>query len=407
MVLIGRTSAGGTLEAPTWEKVRPGNQPAKVKKRITPTAVAQPGPANPLFGNVPPAEDPRMRHLAANEDIAERVVQGLVEADAARLGYGDIGPSKRRLKPVVWGAVDPKEEARKKAEAKLQKKQKDRWSAIIDKYEKIGNQDRLKSQDLRTPRTPREPRTPRTPRGKCDLAGYSKMRKATLMEMVGKALKGKSWRNYFPQGKYHDSLEEALKYSKVPELRALARKHCGYKHQGMKTTMTEEQVKKAASSVLQSLGLGIGGKIEKRRRERPLPDLPPPSPEEQLRQRAWRMVADIRQREAQLRRFNEEHHRREAERAAAAEVQSRARQRPALRLYLNEEHDQNADHNEVPRALRARAIRTLNNPVYQQFNDDPGVHEILEEIATTGRSPHDNDYIDAVLSVARRTIDEH
>lgn len=148
-----------------------------------------------------------------------------------------------------------------------------------------------------------------------------------------------------------------------------------------------------------------GGKI-KIKQEHLLPPLPPPSPEEQIRQQGWRMIADIRQRQAQRRR---EFERAEAERAAAAEAQLRVSReaRPEFRTFLNEQHDVNPDHNEVPRALRSRAIRILNNQVFHQFNNNPAVHTILEEIATTGRSPHDNDYIDTVLNTARRTIDDH
>ena len=145
-----------------------------------------------------------------------------------------------------------------------------------------------------------------------------------------------------------------------------------------------------------------GGKI-KIKQEPLLPPLPPPSPEEQIRQQGWRIIAEERQRAAQrLREFE----RAEAQRAEA-QLRASREARPEFRTFLNEQHDVNPDHNEVPRALRSRAIRILNNQVFHQFNNDPAVHTILEEIATTGRSPHDNDYIDTVLNTARRTIDDH
>lgn len=68
------------------------------------------------------------------------------------------------------------------------------------------------------------------PAKSCPLTGYSKLKKSALVERLQEALKGKK------------KIAEGLSSRSVPELRALARKYCGYKER----TPSEKKVEKYA-----------------------------------------------------------------------------------------------------------------------------------------------------------------
>ena len=174
------------------------------------------------------------------------------------------GRPKKRITPIAVKQTDAEkiqqklqQERREEMDKRLEEKKKP--AEIVQELRKGGPSkgeqtfhevvDRLSAnvlaaheKDARVQKKQKEDHKKEQPKKSCPLTGYSKLKKAALIEKVGKALEGKSWRNLFPNGKYHENLDEALKYSTVPELRKLARKYCGYKER----TPSEKKVEKYA-----------------------------------------------------------------------------------------------------------------------------------------------------------------
>ena len=202
MVLLGRTANGGNIEDPTWTKIRPGNQPAKVKKRITPMAVT--GPSSTIKSS---ATQGQKKEQQLMDELVHRIVSDPMYGTTVE-GF----QAGERLLPETWGQKDHSADYKRALEladrqVEQTKRQDRRLEDIISKYEGAAKKGV-------TPTA-----APKRKRGKkCDISGYSKLKKADLISSLQSV-----------------GVETDRKMT-VRALRALARKHCGYKTVQRKST---------------------------------------------------------------------------------------------------------------------------------------------------------------------------
>jgi hypothetical protein len=245
----------------------------KPKKRITLVAGQQP---SSTVRPIQPQPVAKLQPVKTQGQKSEASLLDELEKRIADPNYGkdiaDIQAGQKLEGEETWGKKQKDKDAEYREERKkLAKMQDKRMEDIIAKYEKQEKKSVQPRQKKDAPprMTDKEveetakramarlkvPETKKAEKRKepCEIRGYSKLKKAELVAVVGKALREK--------GKSVTGLEKET----VPKLRALAREHCGYKKV---TKLSEKEVKDTAEKALARIDLPVGGKVGPKKEDR-------------------------------------------------------------------------------------------------------------------------------------------